>query len=224
MKKRIRIFATTGVICLALAFVQCKNNQEETREVQSTAQQEELAMKRTIFGTTPEGEQVEKFVLENEQGMEVTIITYGGRITSLKVPDKEGKLEDVALGFNDLEKYIEENPFFGALIGRYANRIAQGKFSLDGKAYTLAQNNGENHLHGGKKGFDNVVWTVEESFAPNTLVLSYVSEHMEEGYPGRLETVVTYTLNDDNSLDVEYEATTDRKTIVNLTQHSYFNL
>ncbi|WP_037373452.1 aldose epimerase family protein [Salinimicrobium xinjiangense] len=213
-----------GIIFFALVFVQCKNSHEETPEDKASAQKEQLAMKRTIFGATPEGEQVEKFILKNEQGMEVKIITYGGRITSLKVPDKAGNFEDVVLGFDNLEQYVEENPFFGAIIGRYGNRIAEGKFSLDGQEYTLARNNGENHLHGGDKGFDKVVWTVEDTSKENRLVLSYVSEHMEEGYPGRLETLVTYTLNDDNSLDVEYEATTDRKTVVNLTQHSYFNL
>lgn len=114
-------------------------------------------------------------------------------------------------------------PFFGALIGRFGNRIANGKFTLDGQEYTLAQNDGQNHLHGGEKGFDKVIWTVEEA-GPKMLKLSYVSEDMEEGYPGNLETIVTYTLNDDNSLDVDYEATTDKKTVVNLTQHAYFNL
>ncbi len=224
MKILRKNFALTGIICLALSFVQCKNNEEKTGENISSEQKEQTVMKRTLFGTTPEGEQVELYTLTNEQGMEVKIITYGGRITSVKVPDKAGNFEDVVLGFNNLEQYVEENPFFGAIIGRYGNRIAKGKFSLDGEEYTLARNNGENHLHGGEKGFDNVVWNVQDSSKANSLVLSYVSEHMEEGYPGRLETFVTYTLNDDNSLDVEYEATTDRKTIVNLTQHAYFNL
>lgn len=181
-------------------------------------------MERSIYGTTPQGEEVEQFVLSNERGMEVKIITYGGRITSLKVPDRNDVFEDVVLGFDSLDQYLEENPFFGALIGRYGNRIAKGKFILDDKEFTLAQNNDENHLHGGDKGFDRVMWSVEDSSKPNTLVLSYISEHMEEGYPGRLATTVTYILNEDNSLDVEYEATTDRKTIINLTQHSYFNL
>ena len=213
-----------ALICLAVVFVQCKNNQEGKEAEIPSDQQEPTSMERTAFGTTPEGYEVEQFTLRNANGMEVKIITYGGRITSLKAPDKIGNFEDVVLGFDDLELYLEENPYFGALIGRYGNRIAQGKFSLDGKEYALAQNNGENHLHGGEKGFDKVVWNVKESSEPNTLVLSYVSEHMEEGYPGRLETVVTYTLTEDNALDVEYEATTDRKTIVNLTQHAYFNL
>ncbi|WP_029033803.1 aldose epimerase family protein [Salinimicrobium terrae] len=224
MRAISRFTVKIGVICLVFVFAQCKNNQENSVEQKSPTQEEQGVMEKTVFGTTPEGEQVEQFILKNEHGMEVKIITYGGRITSLKVPDKAGNFEDVVLGFDDLELYLEENPFFGALIGRYGNRIAQGKFSLDGEEYTLARNNGENHLHGGEKGFDKVVWSVKESAKPNTLVLSYISEHMEEGYPGRLETFVTYTLNEDNSLDVVYEATTDRKTIVNLTQHAYFNL
>ncbi len=175
------------------------------------------------FGTTPNGETVELYTLRNNSGMEVDIITYGGRITSLKVPNKDGNMENVVLGFDNIKDYTSDNPFFGALIGRYGNRIAKGKFSLDGEEYTLAQNDGENHLHGGEKGFDKVVWKAEEE-SSNSLKLTYISEDMEEGYPGRLETAVTYTLNKDNSLDVSYEAKTDKKTVVNLTQHAYFNL
>ncbi|WP_324721697.1 aldose epimerase family protein [Salinimicrobium sp. HB62] len=224
MKTPKLFVVTTALACLAGIFMGCKNDQGKSAEVDSPAQQENSAMKKDSFGTTPEGKQIGQYTLQNEQGMEVKIITYGGRITSLKVPDRQGNYEDVVLGFNSLEQYVEENPFFGAIIGRYGNRIAKGKFSLDGQEYTLARNNGENHLHGGIKGFDNGIWKVQDASNQNSLTLSYISEHLEEGYPGRLETVVTYTLNDDNSLDVEYEATTDRKTIVNLTQHSYFNL
>ena len=209
---------------LALAFVQCKNGSKEsqTSEEETNTVNSENVMKES-YGTTPEGEEVEQYTLRNENGMEVKIITYGGRITSLTAPDADGNFEDVVLGFSSLEQYTKDNPFFGALIGRYGNRIAKGKFSLDGEEYTLAQNDGENHLHGGEKGFDKVVWKVEEADT-SALKLSYISEDMEEGYPGRLETVVTYTLNNDNSLDVDYEATTDKKTVVNLTQHAYFNL
>lgn len=180
---------------------------------------------REHFGVTPKGDTIEKITLTNEKGMEVSIINYGGRIISLEVPDKDGAIANVVLGFDSLERYTSENPFFGALIGRYANRIEKGKFTLEGKYYSLAQNNGENHLHGGETGFDNVVWKIEETTdAPPTLKLSYLSEDMEEGYPGNLQTVVTYRLTDKNSLEVEYEAETDKQTIVNLTQHSYFNL
>ena len=177
------------------------------------------------YGSTPDGENVEQYTLRNAEGMQVKIITYGGRITSLTAPDKNGNFENIVLGFDSLEQYLEDNPFFGALIGRYGNRIANGKFSLDGQEYSLAQNDGENHLHGGNRGFDKVVWTVDEKASDSqTLVISYVSEDMEEGYPGKLEITVTYSLGDDNSLDVTYEATTDKKTVVNLTQHAYFNL
>ncbi|GHA25756.1 aldose 1-epimerase [Salinimicrobium marinum] len=219
-----RSLLSCGFMILALAFVQCKNENKnsQTSEEETKSVNRENVMKEN-YGTTPDGEEVEQYTLRNENGMEIKIITYGGRITSLTAPDAEGNFEDVVLGFDSLEQYTGENPFFGALIGRYGNRIANGKFSLDGEEYTLAQNDGENHLHGGEKGFDRVVWKVEEA-DNNTLKLSYISEDMEEGYPGRLETLVTYTLNDDNSLDVDYEATTDKKTVLNLTQHAYFNL
>ncbi|WZL88156.1 aldose epimerase family protein [Salinimicrobium sp. 3283s] len=218
-----RSFLSCGLLILALAFVQCKNENKETQTLDEDTTKVDQEVLKEDFGTTPDGEQVEQYTLRNENGMEVNIITYGGRITSLTAPDAEGNYEDVVLGFNSLEQYLEDNPFFGALIGRFGNRIANGKFSLDGEEYTLAQNDGQNHLHGGEKGFDKVIWTVEEA-GPRMLKLSYVSEDMEEGYPGKLETIVTYTLNDDNSLDVDYEATTDKKTVVNLTQHAYFNL
>jgi len=158
--------------------------------------------------------------------MEVNIITYGGIITSLKVPNKAGKSEEVVIGFNSLEQYQKANPYFGALIGRFGNRIAKGKFTLDGKQYSLAINNEPNALHGGPEGFHRVVWTAEEAKGGDvaTLKLKYVAKDMEEGYPGNLTVFVTYTLNKDNALDVQYEATTDKKTVVNLTQHSYFNL
>lgn len=218
-----RSFLSCGLLILALAFVQCKNENKETQTLDEDTTNVDQEVLKEDFGTTPDGEQVEQYTLRNENGMEVKIITYGGRITSLTAPDAEGNYEDVVLGFNSLDQYLEDNPFFGALIGRFGNRIANGKFSLDGEEYTLAQNDGQNHLHGGEKGFDKVIWSVEEA-GPRMLKLSYVSEDMEEGYPGKLETIVTYTLNDDNSLDVDYEATTDKKTVLNLTQHAYFNL
>ena len=218
-----RSFLTCGLLILALAFVQCKNENKETRSLDEDTTNVDQEVSKEDFGTTPDGEKVEQYTLRNDSGMEVKIITYGGRITSLTAPDAEGNYEDVVLGFNSLDQYLEDNPFFGALIGRFGNRIANGKFTLDGQEYTLAQNDGQNHLHGGEKGFDKVIWTVEEA-GPKMLKLSYVSEDMEEGYPGNLETIVTYTLKDDNSLDVDYEATTDKKTVVNLTQHAYFNL
>ena len=198
-----------------------KGSEEMSKEVAKT-----IKVERSDYGVAKSGETVELFSLKNKSGFEVDIITYGGRITSIKSQDKKGNLENVVLGFENLEQYEKDNPFFGALVGRYGNRIAKGKFSLNGTEYTLAKNNGENNLHGGLKGFDKVVWKVIEvnEGDKGVLKLSYLSKNMEEGFPGNLTTMVTYTLNPDNSLDVLYEATTDKTTVVNLTQHSYFNL
>ena len=176
------------------------------------------------FGRMPSGEKVYQYVLTNSRGMKVKIISYGGRITSIEVPDKEGNFKNVVLGLDSLEEYLEESAFLGALIGRFGNRICKGRFSLDGREYKLATNNGDNHLHGGDRGFDKVLWEVEKGSASNSLKLTYTSPDMEEGYPGNLLVSVIYSLKDDNTLDVIYKAETDRKTIVNLTQHSYFNL
>jgi aldose 1-epimerase len=179
-----------------------------------------------MFGTTPEGEMVDVYTLKNAAGMEVRAITYGGIIASLRVPDREGKFEDVALGFDNLEGYIKNPPFLGAIIGRYGNRIAKGRFTLDGKTYTLAINNKPNHLHGGNKGFDKVVWKAESFKKDDTVgvVFTHTSPDGDEGYPGALSMRVTYTLTTNNALEVDYEATTDKATPVNLTQHTYFNL
>ena len=198
-----------------------KGSEEMSKEVAKT-----IKVERSDYGVAKSGETVELFTLKNKSGFEVDIITYGGRITSIKSQDKKGNLENVVLGFENLEQYEKDNPFFGALVGRYGNRIAKGKFSLNATEYTLAKNNGENNLHGGLKGFDKVVWKVIEvnEGDKGVLKLSYLSKDMEEGFPGNLTTMVTYTLNPDNSLDVLYEATTDKTTVVNLTQHSYFNL
>lgn len=184
------------------------------------------SIEKTAYGTTTQGENVDIYMLKNQKGMEVSVISYGGIITSIKAPNKNGLYENVVLGYDSLENYIKGNSYFGALIGRYGNRIAKGKITLDGIEYKLATNNGPNHLHGGVKGFDKVVWSAV-SIKGNSAVslkLSYLSKDMEEGYPGNLKVVVTYTLTNDNILEVLYEATTDKKTIVNLTQHSYFNL
>ena len=206
-----------GTILLAIG---CTNsNNKKNKMIPPTVQ-------KTPFGSTIDGEEVDKFILSNNNGMEVRIITYGGIITSWTAPDKNGDYKDIVLGYNTLAEYEAETPYFGALIGRYGNRIAKGKFSLDNKEYTLAVNNGVNHLHGGLKGFDKVVWDAKTIISDSTvsLELSYLSKDMEEGYPGNLETKVTYTLNNKDELSVSYEATTDKPTIVNLTQHSYFNL
>jgi aldose 1-epimerase len=207
--------------------VNCKEKSLKNDNVEeSNATMKTVTVERSDYGVAMNGEKVELFALKNKDGIEVDIITYGGRITSLNTPDKNGNLKNIVLGFENLEQYEKDNPFFGALVGRYGNRIANGKFSLDKTEYTLAKNNGENSLHGGVKGFDKVIWKVEgvNEGKKGSLKLSYLSKDMEEGFPGNLKTVVTYTLNKDNSLDVLYEATTDKTTVVNLTQHSYFNL
>ena len=185
-----------------------------------------VTIEKKQFGTTKEGQNVDQYLLKNKSGMQISIITYGGIITSWTASDKNGDYKDIVLGYNTLEEYETETPYFGALIGRYGNRIAKGRFSLNDTAYTLAVNNGVNHLHGGLKGFDKEVWQAEtmSSATEASLVLKYLSKDMEEGYPGNLATTVTYTLNDNNELGVKYEAITDKTTIVNLTQHSYFNL
>ena len=185
-----------------------------------------VTIEKKPFGQTANGDEVDQFILSTKKGMEISVITYGGIITSWTAADKNGDCRDIALGYNTLAEYEAETPYFGALIGRYGNRIAKGKFSIDGEAYTIAVNNGENHLHGGLKGFDKVVWDAKTIVNDSTasLELSYLSIDMEEGYPGNLQTKVTYTLNNNDELSVKYEAKTDKPTIVNLTQHSYFNL
>jgi aldose 1-epimerase len=178
------------------------------------------------FGKTPEGKGVDLYTLTNASGVEVRAMTYGGIITSIKVPDRAGSLGDVVLGFDTLDGYLKDSPYFGAIVGRYGNRIAKGQFTLDGRTYKLAVNNGPNHLHGGVKGFDKAVWTarVVENPAGVGVELKRTSPDGEEGYPGTLNATVTYTLTDKNELIVKYEATTDKATPVNLTQHTYFNL
>jgi aldose 1-epimerase len=174
------------------------------------------------FGTTPDGRDVRLFSLNSDDGLQVRITDYGGIITSINTPDRAGKPADIVLGHDTLEGYLNRSRYFGALIGRYANRIARGEFSLNGDTYRLARNNGENHLHGGLKGFDKVVWEAGE--LADGLQLNYLSKDGEEGYPGNVQATVNYRLKGANELRIEYHATTDRQTIVNLTNHSYFNL
>lgn len=179
------------------------------------------------FGQTPSGESVTLFTLRNTSGMEVQIMNYGGIITKILTPDKNGAIEDVVLGFETLDEYIKDTPFFGASVGRYGNRIAKGKFSLDGVGYQLATNNNGNTLHGGLKGFDKVVWQVisaSETAEGPKIVLKYISKNMEEGFPGNLTVHLSYVLTAKNELSVEFSATTDKATIINLCNHSYFNL
>ncbi|MBI1899639.1 MAG: galactose mutarotase [Planctomycetia bacterium] len=179
------------------------------------------------FGKTSDGTAVDLYTLDNGRGVKATIMTYGGIVTSLLVPGRDGRAADVVLGHDKLDDYLKGHPYFGAIVGRYGNRIAKGQFSLDGRTYTLAKNNDQNHLHGGLKGFDKVVWKVESAADTDRgpqLKLSYTSQDGEEGYPGNLKVTVAYTLRTDNALRIDYLATTDKATPVNLTNHSYFNL
>ncbi|MCI0529368.1 MAG: galactose mutarotase, partial [Nitrospira sp.] len=184
-----------------------------------------MNIEKQPFGTV-DGAAVDLYTLTNDKGVEVKITNYGGTVTSLMVPDRDGKLGDVVLGYDNLEGYLKNNPYFGCIIGRYGNRIGKGKFTLNGVEYTLAQNNGENSLHGGIKGFDKMVWNVKEIKDKDSvgLELTYLSKDGEEGYPGNLSVTVTYTLTNNNELKIDYGATTDKDTVVNLTHHSYFNL
>jgi aldose 1-epimerase len=183
-------------------------------------------MAKRLYGTSADGVPVDEYTLTNAGGMEVKIIAYGGIITSILVPDRDGNMTSVALGFSNLQDYETKNPYFGSIVGRYANRIANGKFSIDGLEYTVPVNNGPNSLHGGISGFDKQVWKATETAGKDgvRLELRYRSADGEEGYPGNLEAKVVYTLTNDNALCMDYTATTDKPTVVNLTNHSYFNL
>ena len=207
-------------ILLFLSFISCENITKEN-EIMSL-----VNIDKKPFGVTKDGIDINQYILKNANGMQITVINYGGIITSWKAKDRDGSYEDIVLGFDNLSDYESSSPYFGALIGRYGNRIKEGKFSLDGVDYTLEVNNGENHLHGGVKGFDKVIWKVEKEVKKSSasLILRHISTDMEEGYPGNLDVKVIYTLTNDDELKVRYEAETDKKTIVNLTQHSYFNL
>jgi aldose 1-epimerase len=183
-------------------------------------------VEKAPFGTMPDGTVVDAYTLTNDRGMRVRVLTFGGIIQSIEVPDRDGNVGNVVLGFSDLDDYRTKNPYFGTITGRYANRLGKGRFALDGKTYQLATNNGPNALHGGAEGFDKKVWAAREVSAADAaaLELTYTSPAGEEGYPGTLAVKVTYRVTDANELAIDYEATTDAPTVVNLTSHSYFNL
>ena len=218
VKNNIGAISIIGLVILMICFSEesSKQNTGDSR----------LFIDREKFGQTNEGVSVDLFTLTNDNGLTVKITNYGGIVTSMLVPDKMGNYEDVVLGFDNLQNYLDGHPYFGSLIGRYANRIAKGMFELKGVLYYLAANNGENHLHGGNRGFDKVVWDSEPFVEENEvgLNLSYLSKDMEEGYPGNLNVKVTYRLTNENQLIIDYFAETDKACPVNLTHHSYFNL
>lgn len=218
MRKNILLFL---LICLAAVITYHCTSEPGNQEKSET----KMEINKELFGTK-QGEDVFLYTLSNTKGMEVKIITLGGIVTSLSVPDRKGDFEDIVLGFDNLQGYMEEHPYFGALIGRYGNRIAKGHFGLDGREYQLATNDGNNHLHGGDIGFDKVIWDTEEIRGEGLvgIKLSYLSKDMEEGYPGNLSVTVEYSLTEENELKIYYAAETDKATPVNLTHHSYFNL
>lgn len=205
----------------SVAFVSCNNNSQPAA-TDTTAKNFKIT--KQPFGEF-EGKAVTEYTIANPGGMKVSIINYGGTVTRLLVPDKNGETGDVILGFDTLSGYLQKGmPYFGALIGRYGNRIAKGKFTLDGKEYSLAGNDHGNSLHGGNKGYDKVYWNIEPLPGDSSLKLTYESKDGEEGYPGNLSVTVVYTLRSDNALQLQYTATTDKPTPVNLTNHCYFNL
>ena len=198
-------------------FFSCETSQRESQITVSPG------VRRAEWGTI-DGKPVYLFTLVNSRGNRAKITNYGGIVTYWECPDREGRKASIVIGFDSLAPYLREHPYFGAIIGRYANRIGDARFVLDENSYTLAANNGMNHLHGGVRGFDKVIWEAAYEDSVPRLQLRYSSPHMEEGYPGKLDVTVTYTLTDDDALEIVYEAVTDRPTIVNLTNHSYFNL
>lgn len=209
-------FLLTALV--GLAIFSCSKTKNEEKMISTISKE--------AFGTLPDGQQADLYTLTNANGMTVNITNYGGIITKLTAPDKNGQWADVVLGFDSLAPYLSGHPFFGALVGRYGNRIAKGKFKLNGQEYSLAINNGPNALHGGTKGFDKVIWKATEIKQDSVvgLQLEYTSKDMEEGYPGNLTVKVVYTLDNENALTIDYTASTDKPTVVNLTNHSYFNL
>jgi aldose 1-epimerase len=207
-----------------LLFAACNPANKKTADKDNTAATDNAAEADTTFQKTMDGKQVYLFTLQNKSGVKALITNYGGRLVSLFVPDKNGESTDVVAGFSSVDGYKNsKEPYFGATIGRFGNRIAKGKFTLDGKAYTLFINNSPNTLHGGKKGFQDVVWDAKQ-LDGQTLQLSYVSKDMEEGFPGNLNVTVTYSLSNDNALKISYKATTDKNTVLNLTNHAFYNL
>jgi len=214
MKKYLLLFL---LIVLSLIVLSCQDK---------SAKKAGTMIEKTIYGKLPDGREVFQYTLKNAAGVEVKIINYGAIVTSIKVPDRDGKLADIVLGYDSLSGYLGDNAFLGAIVGRYGNRIGKGKFKIDGEEYQVTVNDGENHLHGGKVGFNKVLWDakVVSSTAEPALAQTYVSPDGEEGYPGTVTLTVTYTLTNKNELRIDYEGKTDKPTLLNPTHHSYFNL
>ncbi|MFW5657690.1 MAG: aldose epimerase family protein [Bacteroidota bacterium] len=221
----MRIKSLLIIVAMAGFIISCVQQKEKNSNVNQTDKME-MKIAKEKFGTTPDGATVTRYILENKNEVQVGILDYGATIQSIIVPDKTGNMTDVTLGFNNVEGYAGDSPYFGCVVGRYANRIAEGQFTLDGQEYQLAKNDGPNSLHGGEEGFNKKLFTAKEvtvDGAPG-IALTYISPDGEENYPGTLTLTVTYSLTDDNELRLDYEATTDKPTILNVTNHAYFNL
>ena len=214
------------LILVALFLLHCSSSAPEKEATIQSKGATMMSLSKDSFGHLPDGQEIEIYTLANSQGIKASIMTYGATLVSLEVPDLKGQIKDITLGHDHLEGYLQASPYFGSTIGRYANRIAQARFALNGKTYELAANDGPNHLHGGLKGFDKVVWKAKplEGKGWVGVEFTYLSPDGEEGYPGNLAVKVTYLLTDENELKINYEAETDKPTPLNLTHHSYFNL
>ena len=211
-------------VFIAVGLISCESSPKNSETKSDTVDTQNDSSRNVQSYGTVDNQDVKQYTLTNQSGMVVKIINYGGYVTNIIVPDKSGVKEDVVLGFDSLAGYLQQgNPFMGCLVGRYANRIAKGRFTLDGKVYELAKNNNGNSLHGGLKGFDKAIWASQQQ-GDSSLVLSYTSKDGEEGYPGTLTTQVVYTLTSANELKIDYTAETDKATVINLTNHTYFNL
>jgi len=226
MKMFLRASLIFSIFLILILNSGCKKESATPDDAGQTKGTTNMLVKKEPFGSLPDGSAVELYTLTNQHGLKARLMTYGAILVSLEVPDRNGNPADIVLGYDSLDEYVRNNPYFGAIVGRYGNRIAKGRFAIDGVTYSLATNNGENHLHGGLKGFDKVVWQAEpvEEAGAVGVKLSYLSKDGEEGYPGNLSVSVIYTLTDADELKIHYEASTDKATPVNLTHHSYFNL
>jgi len=214
------------LLCALSMIFSCKKKTAATEEGEQMETKAQMEVQKQECGQLPDGQNVDLYVLMNASGLRARVMTYGATLVSLEVPGRDGNFADITLGCDSLEGYLLASPYFGSIVGRYANRIAKGKFTLDGVEYTLAQNNGENHLHGGIQGFDKVIWDAEPVKVEEArgVKFVYLSKDGEEGYAGNLTCTVTYLLTDNDELRISYEAETDKATPVNLTHHSYFNL
>ena len=222
----IRVGMVSATAALIALFCSCTTSPSATDTMTMTQGKTEMKIDKASFGKLPDGREADLYTLTNANGLQTAITNYGAIVVSLHAPDRDGRLADIVLGYPKLADYLKDTPYFGAIVGRYGNRIAKGRFTLDGVEHTLATNDGANHLHGGKIGFDKVLWNAESFQNANEvgLRLSYLSADGEEGYPGNLQVTVCYALTNKNELKITYAATTDKPTVVNLTHHGYWNL